>query len=144
MVELPSVGFLLEELAEEVDFMSIGTNDLVQYLLGVDRTNTSVAHYYEPFHPAVLRFIARVAEVCQARNLPLSVCGDSAADRHMARFLIGLGIRIFSVAPGAVSGIHEWIQNNSMVEEHKDFSRHLLSLGSARAVREYIESEHHE
>ena len=144
MVELPSVGFLLEELADEVDFMSIGTNDLVQYLLGVDRTNTSVAHYYEPLHPAVLRFIARVAEVCQAKNMTLSVCGDSAADRNMARFLIGLGIRVVSVAPGAVSGIHEWIQNNRKVDDHKNFSRHLLSLGSSRAIREYIESESYE
>ncbi|WP_321991720.1 phosphoenolpyruvate--protein phosphotransferase [Marispirochaeta aestuarii] len=144
MVELPSVGYLLEELSDEVDFMSIGTNDLVQYLLAVDRTNTSVSHYYEPLHPAVLRFIAQVAEVCSSKKIPLSVCGDAAADRNMARFLIGLGIRIFSIAPGSVSGIHEWIKNNSNVKDHREFSRNLLRLGSTREIREYIDSQNHE
>ncbi|WP_319561326.1 phosphoenolpyruvate--protein phosphotransferase [Marispirochaeta sp.] len=140
MVELPSTGFILDELADEVDFMSIGTNDLVQYLLGVDRTNTSVSGYYEPFHPAVLRFIAKVAEVCNVRRIPLSVCGDSAADKFMASFLIGLGIRVFSIAPGSAPGIYEWIKNKRDVHQHRDFCRHLLKLGSSQAIREYLDS----
>lgn len=97
MVELPSAVELIDELAEQADFLSIGTNDLVQYLLAADRTNQAVADYYVPYHPAVLRALHRVAEGAARRNCPLSICGEMGGEPRFLAFLLGIGIRRFSV-----------------------------------------------
>jgi phosphotransferase system, enzyme I, PtsP len=99
MVEVPAVIEIIEEFARIVDFFSIGTNDLVQYMLAVDRTNEEVAEYYIPHHPAVLRAIKRVADAAQVSGKEISVCGDMANDARYLQFLIGCGIRNLSMNP---------------------------------------------
>ena len=97
MVEVPAVIEIIEEFARVVDFFSIGTNDLVQYMLAVDRTNEEVAEYYIPHHPAVLRAIKRVADAARAAGKDVSICGDMANRAGYLQFLIGCGIRTLSM-----------------------------------------------
>lgn len=99
MVELPSVVPLMEEFSREADFFSIGTNDLVQYTLGVDRGNQAVAAYYRPEHPAVLRTIDQVVKVAGRHGKDVTICGEMAHEVRFASFLLGIGVRRFSVAP---------------------------------------------
>jgi phosphotransferase system enzyme I (PtsP) len=99
MVEIPSVLPLIRELAAESDFFSIGTNDLIQYTLAVDRTNEKVADMYIPHHPALLRSLASIAEAAADAGIEASVCGDLAVDTRYIPFLLGVGIRSFSVDP---------------------------------------------
>ena len=112
MVEVPSIVPLIDDFAREADFLSIGTNDLIQYLLAVDRTNEKVAHLYLPHHPAVLRTLHAVVTACTRRGVEVSVCGDMAHQAQYLPFLIGIGVRSLSVEPiylpavqAAISGI---------------------------------------
>ena len=97
MIEVPSIIEVIDELAQQADFFSIGTNDLIQYMLAVDRTNEKVADCYIPHHPAILRAIKRVADAALRHHRCLSVCGDMAHDPRYIRFFIGIGIRKFSL-----------------------------------------------
>ena len=99
MVELPAAAELAEEFAREVDFFSIGTNDLIQFMLATDRTNEAVADFYLPHHPAVLRTLNRIARAALKHNCELSLCGDMAHQTQYMPFLLGIGIRTFSVDP---------------------------------------------
>jgi phosphotransferase system enzyme I (PtsP) len=99
MVELPAAADLAEEFAREVDFFSIGTNDLIQFLLAADRTNEAVADFYLPHHPSVLRTLNRVARAALANDCDVSLCGDMAHQTQYTPFLLGIGIRTFSVDP---------------------------------------------
>jgi phosphotransferase system enzyme I (PtsP) len=99
MVELPSVVDLIDDFAHEADFFSIGTNDLIQFMLAVDRTNESVADFYLPHHPAVLRVLNRIARAVIENGRELSICGDMAHQTQYTAFLLGIGIRVFSVDP---------------------------------------------
>jgi phosphotransferase system enzyme I (PtsP) len=99
MVEVPAVIEIIEEFARIVDFFSIGTNDLVQYMLAVDRTNEEVAAYYIPHHPAVLRAVKRVADAAKTSGKEVSVCGDMVNKAPYLQFLIGCGIRTLSMNP---------------------------------------------
>ena len=97
MVELPSAVEIAAELAREADFLCIGTNDLIQYVLAVDRTNKHISEFYVPYHPAVLRSLKRIADAAAANRVPVSVCGEMAGDPKMIPFLIGIGIRELSM-----------------------------------------------
>ena len=97
MIEVPSILEVIDELASQAEFFSIGTNDLIQYMLAVDRTNEKVAEFYFPHHPAVLRAIKRVADGALRHQRDISVCGDMAHDPRYIPFLIGIGIRKFSL-----------------------------------------------
>ena len=110
MIETPAAVAICDLLAEETDFFSIGTNDLVQYLLAVDRVNNEIAFLYEPHHPAVLRSLKQVANVANAYDLPVTVCGEIAGDPHFLPLLMGLGFDSFSASA-------------SMVPELKFFAR---------------------
>ena len=99
MVELPAVVDLIEDFAREADFFSIGTNDLIQFMLAADRTNESVADFYLPHHPSVLRTLARIARAAVGCDCDLSICGDMAHQTQYTPFLLGIGIRTFSVDP---------------------------------------------
>lgn len=99
MIEVPSAMLLIERVLAEVDFVSVGTNDLVQYLLAVDRDNARVAHLYDPHHPAVVEALARIALAARSAGKSCSVCGDLAGDPVMALVLLGLGFDMVSVAP---------------------------------------------
>lgn len=117
MIEIPSAALLAERMAEEADFFSIGTNDLAQYTLAVDRANPDVSELYRPLHPAVLRLIKFVIEAGKSREKPVAVCGELAADPIGIAVLVGLGIAEVSVTPVAIAAVKEG----------------LLAIDSARA-----------
>jgi len=102
MIEVPSAVFIADQLAAECDFFSVGTNDLIQYLLAVDRTNQHVAHIYQPLHPAVLRSLERVAAAAQNAGIPSIVCGEMSSDPVHLVVLIGLGYDRFSMSASAI------------------------------------------
>jgi phosphotransferase system enzyme I (PtsI) len=87
---------------QHFDFLSIGTNDLIQYTLAIDRADEAVAHLYDPLHPAVLRLLADTIAQCRAQGRPVSVCGEMAGDPAMTRLLLGLGLRSFSMHPAQI------------------------------------------
>lgn len=99
MIEVPSAALSLDGILPEVDFISIGTNDLIQYLIAVDRVNQEVADLYDPYHPAVLRTINFIIQACRKKGKPVSICGEIASDPEMIPFLIGLGVDILSISP---------------------------------------------
>jgi phosphoenolpyruvate-protein phosphotransferase len=100
MIEVPSAALMAAALAKEVDFFSVGTNDLVQYVLAADREDETVATYYQPLHTAILRLIHTVADAARGAGIGLSLCGEMAGNPAYTELLVGLGIREFSVAPG--------------------------------------------
>ncbi len=111
MIEVPSAALISDLLAKEVDFFSIGTNDLIQYSLAVDRSNDHVAYLYWPLHPSVVRMLRLVAQNAAAAGIEVSLCGEMAADMRMLPVLLGCGLRRLSVAPRRVPAIKRRIQN---------------------------------
>lgn len=110
MIELPAVLEIIDELAEAADFFSIGTNDFVQYMLAVDRTNEKVAEFYLPHHPAILRSLKKVVAAADKRGKEVSICGDMAHDERYISYLLGIGLRRFSLDPSYISKIRVLIQ----------------------------------
>jgi phosphotransferase system enzyme I (PtsI) len=102
MIEVPSAALTVDLLAGEADFLSVGTNDLIQYCLAVDRTDDRVSRLYAPLHPAILRVLRQVARAARQRDVPVSVCGEMAADPAVLPLLAGFGLREFSMAPAAI------------------------------------------
>ena len=92
MIEVPSAAFTADLLAAECDFLTIGTNDLIQCCLAVDRTDERVSHLYEPLHPAILRLIRHIRRATARRKVPLSVCGEMASDPAVLALLVGMGL----------------------------------------------------
>ncbi|MEQ8819203.1 MAG: phosphoenolpyruvate--protein phosphotransferase [Sumerlaeia bacterium] len=137
MVEVPSVAILADTFAREVDFFSIGTNDLVQYTLAVDRINKSVAHLYRPTHPAVLRLIKMVADAGKAHGIPVSVCGEMASRPSLAVLLIGLGLRTLSMGPSSISAVKRAIRSVNMADL-EELAQSVLLLSSAEEVEELL------
>ncbi len=123
MIETPAAVAICDLLAEEADFFSIGTNDLVQYLLAVDRVNNEIAFLYEPHHPAVLRSLKQVAQVAKERNLPVTVCGEIAGDPHFLPLLMGLGYDSLSAS-------------SSMIAEMKFFARRFNQKDVDEIIKE--------
>jgi phosphotransferase system enzyme I (PtsI) len=107
MVEVPAAALVADLLAREVDFFAIGTNDLIQYALAVDRNNPQVADLYQPFHPAILRMLRFVVESGRRAEIPVSLCGEAAADERLLPLLVGLGLRRLSVHPRAIPKLRQ-------------------------------------
>lgn len=137
MIEMPSAVEVVEELAAEADFLSIGGNDLVQYMLAVDRTNEQISHMYVSHHPAVLRALQRIADAALARGKPLSFCGEMATDAKIIPFLIGIGLRRFSVESRQIRRIHRVIAELDAAACAR-LASNVLTLGSIRAVAEAL------
>lgn len=140
MIELPSAIDIAAELDQEVDFLCVGTNDLIMYLLGVDRTNERVSDLYVSHHPAVLRSLARLAEQVRDVSSRLSICGEAAAEPAMVPFLIGLGIRKLSVEPRRIPSVKRQVSDLS-IERSEETTRQLLQLSTLAEVREYLGKE---
>lgn len=99
MIEIPAAALSLDIFMRKLDFLSIGTNDLIQYTLAIDRADDSVAHLYDPLHPAILRLVAHIIRSANRTGIPVSVCGEVAGDVVFTRLLLGFGLRLFSMHP---------------------------------------------
>lgn len=115
MIEVPGAALAADSLAAEADFFAIGTNDLIQYTLAIDRTNEQVAHLYNPLHPAVLRLIQFTIEAASRRNMPISVCGEMAGEPRFTALLLGLGLRNLSMAPRSIPRVKQRVRGLDMV-----------------------------
>jgi phosphotransferase system enzyme I (PtsI) len=137
MVEVPSAAVMAQELAREVDFISIGTNDLIQYSLAVDRSNDLVADLYRPTSPAVLRLVANVIAAGKAEGVGVAMCGEMAADPLMVPVLVGLGLEKFSMNPQAIPVVRALVRQLSFREAAR-IARQASKLVTAREVEEYL------
>jgi phosphotransferase system enzyme I (PtsI) len=137
MIEVPSAAFTASLLAREVDFFTIGTNDLIQYTLAVDRTDDRVSNRYEPLHPAVLRLLRQVRRSAMRHGIPVSVCGEMASDPLLLRLLIGCGLTDFSMTPGAIP-----VARGVVAETHAgDMARiaaKVLTLGTVEDIEQFL------
>ena len=139
MIEVPSAVELAEDLALEADFLCIGSNDLVQYILAVDRTNEHIADLYVNHHPAVLRAINRVVEGATAHDKPVSLCGDMATDFRVLPILIGLGIRTFSMDARQIPKTQLFV-NSLRFDETRTLAEDVLRLGSIKDVEARLQT----
>ncbi len=133
MIEVPSAAFTSDILARRVSFFSIGTNDLIQYLIAVDRENERIAYLYEPFHPAVLRLLKTVIDNAHSSGIPVGMCGEMAADPHAAVVLLGLGLDEFSMSALAIPEIKKIIRSVTLAEA-EELAGSVLSMKSQREV----------
>ncbi len=136
-IELPSAALTADLLAREADFFSVGTNDLIQYLLAVDRMDPRVAPLYEPLHPAVLRALKRIADAAVASGRPLSVCGEMAADPLHALLLVGLGVRELSMSPAAIPRVKAAVRMATATES-KTAAEACLELATAAEIEQHL------
>ena len=116
MIEVPSAALTADILARKVKFFSIGTNDLIQYTIAVDRGNEKIAYLYEPFHPGVLRLLKMIIEGAHSQSIPVAMCGEMAGDPYAAVILLGLGLDVFSMSSFSIPEIKNIIRSVSMVE----------------------------
>ena len=137
MVEIPSVVWIIDELAECVDFLCIGTNDFVQFMLAVDRSNAMVAPYYIPHHPAVLRALKLIADAGIKHGKEVSICGELAHEIEYIPFLIGIGIHTLSVDPRFAVRSQQFVQT-LRVNEARDLAERALCVGTVREVEEVL------
>ena len=137
MIEVPSAAFTASLLAREVDFFTIGTNDLIQYTLAVDRTDERVSDRYEPLHPAVLRLLRGVRRAAARRGIPVSVCGEMASDPLLLRLLIGCGLTDFSMTPGALLVARRVVQETTAAEMRHVAAR-VLTLGTVEEIEQFL------
>jgi phosphotransferase system enzyme I (PtsI) len=140
MVEVPSAALLADEFAREVDFFSIGTNDLIQYTLAVDRSDPEVANLYSSGDPSILRLIRRVVEAGRKRNIPVTVCGQMSSDPKYIPLLIGMGIQRLSVTPHLIPEVKSVIRSIDLPQAEEIASR-AMALDLARDVENYLRGE---
>lgn len=140
MIEVPAAAALADVILKEVDFVSIGTNDLIQYLLAVDRANEFVTHLYKPFHPAVLRLIRSVIQAALRAEKDVVVCGEMAADTLAAVVLMGFGLRTFSMNPIFIPRIKKALRSIECRTAEK-IAGETLKLRSAKEIEEYVVEE---
>lgn len=133
MVELPAVVDLIEEFAAEVAFFSIGTNDFIQYTLGVDRTNERVSDYFCPHHPAVLRGLHRIVTSAGRHRVPVAICGEMAHDPRYVPFFVGIGVRELSVDPSFLPTVQATV-NRYTLSEMESYARSLLRQPTIREI----------
>lgn len=134
MVEIPSTAILADLFAKEADFFSIGTNDLVQYTLAVDRMNERLSYLYEPFHPAVLRLIKMVLDAGHRAGIEVCMCGEMAGDPHFTPVLLGLGLQSFSMNPGSLLKVKKAL-NGLTLSEAKTLAEKVLEMPTAAEIK---------
>lgn len=137
MIEVPAAAMIVDLLAAEADFISIGTNDLIQYALAVDRGNEHVAYLYEPLHPAILRLLARIIEAGHQAGARVNMCGEMAGEVEPALVLLGLGLREFSMTATTIPRLKRFFRSVS-IEEAREIAAEALALPTAAEVREYV------
>jgi len=140
MIELPSAVLMAEVLAREVDFFSIGTNDLIQYSLGIDRTNKYVSHLFQPLHPAILKSIKHIIDVAKKAGIPISMCGEMAGDPFCIPLLIGMGVDTLSSNPHSIPGIKRVIRMLSY-EECKELLDLVMKNNSVKENNKLVKEK---
>jgi phosphoenolpyruvate-protein phosphotransferase (PTS system enzyme I) len=140
MIEIPSAAMTADLLSKEADFFSIGTNDLIQYSLAVDRANEKVAYLYEPAHPAVLRMIKNVIDAAHKNNIWVGMCGEMASDEIFVLVLLGLGLDEFSLPALAIPQI-KYIIRSVTYEQAKNIAREVFALSTAKAVESFMQAK---
>ncbi len=141
MIELPSIVEIIDEIAQEADFFSVGTNDLIQYMLAVDRTNERVASLYLPHHPAVLRALKKIVEAGLKYGKEVSVCGDMANDPKYLALLLGLGIRCFSMDARYLPRMHERLRQLS-IQECEKLTQEIFAQSQISRIAQILDSIH--
>jgi phosphotransferase system enzyme I (PtsI) len=139
MIEVPAAAMIADVLAREVDFFSIGTNDLIQYSLAVDRNNEHVSYLYQPLHPAILRMIRFVLDCARDSGVEVSMCGEMAADRRYTPLLLGMGLRRLSVSPRSIPEIKNQIRSLE-VRELEEATVRCLGMGSAEEIERCMQT----
>jgi phosphotransferase system enzyme I (PtsI) len=139
-LEVPGAALVADLLAPEVEFFSVGTNDLVQYLLAADRNDPRVAGLYQPLHPAVLRTLAQVVAAADGQRVPISVCGEMAAEPLHAVLLVGLGFRELSMSSAAIPRVKAAVR--AIRADHaREVARRCLSLRTAEEIEDLLGRE---
>ena len=133
MIEIPAAAYTSDLLAAEVDFFTIGTNDLIQYCLAVDRADERVSRLYEPLHPAILRMIAMVVRAARRRRIPVSLCGEMASDPALLPLLVGLGLTEFSMTPGAIP-LARQVLGETNSSDLRGLARRVLRLSTVAEI----------
>jgi len=131
MIEVPAAALAMEDLGAHLDFMSIGTNDLLQYALAADRIDEQVAHLYDPLHPGVVRLLQHIFQSGNNLGIPVTVCGEMAGDRRYTRLLLALGLRSFSMHPGRILEVKQVVTETHIPRAAAALS-HWLNLGRQR------------
>ncbi|MFN7983985.1 MAG: phosphoenolpyruvate--protein phosphotransferase [Vicinamibacterales bacterium] len=137
MIEIPAAAYTADLLAREVDFFTIGTNDLIQYCLAVDRADERVSRLYEPLHPAILRVIVMVRRAASRAKIPVSLCGEMAADPALLTMLVGLGLTQFSMTPGAM-GVARQVLSELRSDELRAMARRVLRLPTVDEIEDVL------
>ncbi len=132
MIEIPAAALALPMFIKRLDFLSLGTNDLIQYTLAIDRTDDAVAHLYDPLHPAVLQLVAQVIHAAQRADTPVAVCGEMAGDAALTRLLLGFGLRNFSMHPAQVLAIKERVLRTDLAAAAPLAQKVLRSTDAAK------------
>jgi phosphotransferase system enzyme I (PtsI) len=127
MIEIPAAALAAQSFAEQMDFLSIGTNDLIQYTLAIDRADDTVAHLYDPIHPAVLQLISMTIRAAEKAGKSVSVCGEMAGDPYLTRLLLGMGLRNYSMQPASLLTVKQKILKSNSVEAASLASKILKS-----------------
>ena len=137
MVEVPAAVMIARQLAAEVDFLSIGTNDLIQYTLAVDRTNQHVAGLYQPLHPAVLSMIQLVVEAGRRQRVPVALCGEMAASPECVPLMLGLGLRQLSMSPRGIPSVKEVVRSLD-ISDAEELARRCVTASTAEEVESLL------
>jgi len=138
MIEIPSAAIIADLMAKEVDFFSLGTNDLIQYSLAVDRVNEKVAYLYQPLHPTILRLVDNVVKCAHRENIWVGACGEMASDPLFVLILLGLGVDEFSVSPTSILEIKKVIRGIKW-EETEEIASKLLKLSTSHEARRFAQ-----
>ncbi|HXI29837.1 MAG TPA: phosphoenolpyruvate--protein phosphotransferase [Vicinamibacterales bacterium] len=137
MIEIPAAAYTADLLAREVDFFTIGTNDLIQYCLAVDRADERVSRLYEPLHPAILRLILMVRRAARRQRIPVSLCGEMASDPVILTLLVGLGLTEFSMTPGAIP-VAKQVLAELRSDELRALARRILKLATIDEIERVL------
>jgi phosphotransferase system enzyme I (PtsI) len=138
MIETPAAALTVDSLLKHLDFISIGTNDLIQYTLAIDRADDKVAHLYDPLHPAVLQLIAHSIKTAHKAGKRVSICGEMAGDPHFTRLLLGMGLRSFSMHPSHILAVKQVVLNSDLTALQPQVLR-MLRLHDADKLRTQLQ-----
>ena len=138
MIEVPAAALALRMFRRKLDFLSIGTNDLIQYTLAIDRTDDAVAHLYDPLHPAILHLIALVISSANRTNIPVALCGEMAGDTKLTRLLLGLGLRQLSMHPGQLLAVKQEVLRTNL-SSVRLLARRMLRIADPERMQSMLE-----